>query len=151
MFVEDKFVAFGMRCYFKLFSGWISVEKVGVDNAMLRRSSRGCVISSRTFCSMTSLLSCRASWTLRENPLTFNRLCLVGFVAEILGSSGGEFSDRVSVIDFVGCPSEIVTMSFSSPEATLLLVSTKNHDLWLCPISGLRFTIFRLLCAHLRV
>ena len=32
MFVEDKSVAFGVRGYFELFGGWVSVEEVGVDD-----------------------------------------------------------------------------------------------------------------------
>ena len=31
-FVEDESVAFGVRCYFELFGGWVSVEEVGVDD-----------------------------------------------------------------------------------------------------------------------
>ena len=30
------------------------------------------------------------------------------------------------------------TISFSSPEAALLLVSTKNRDLWPCPTTEVR-------------
>ena len=38
--------------------------------------------------------------------------------------------------------------TFSSPEAALLLVSTKNRDLWPAPISSPRFSDFRSFYAH---
>jgi len=107
-FVEDESVAFGVRAYFELFGGWVSVEEVGVDEsdvtAFLKRLRDFVEVLSHDIIVELS----GASDVEREASDFAADFALLGFVAVIFGSGGSEFGDEVSVIEFVGHFTDIV-------------------------------------------
>jgi len=101
-FVEDETVAFGVRCYFELFGGWISVEVVGVDDGDVTAFlERMCDFVEEVLSHDVIVELSGASDVMREPSDFAADFALLGFVAIILGSSGSEFVDGVSVIEFV--------------------------------------------------
>ena len=109
-FVEDESVAFGVRSYFELFGGWVSVEEVGVDDrdvpSFIERI-KNFIVEVLTHDVIVELSG--SSHIERESSDFTADFALLGFVTVILGSSGSEFGDGISVIEFVGHVSEIVT------------------------------------------
>ena len=109
-FVEDESVAFGVRCYFELFGGWVSVEEVGVDDrdvpSFIERI-KNFIVEVLTHDVIVELSG--SSHIERETSDFAADFALLGFVTVILGSSGSEFCDGISVVEFVGHVSEIVT------------------------------------------
>ena len=102
-FVEDESVAFGVRCYFELFGGWVSVEEVGVDDrdvpSFVERI-KNFVVEVLTHDVIVELSG--SSHIERESSDFAADFALLGFVTVILGSSGSEIGDGISVIEFVG-------------------------------------------------
>ena len=101
-FVEDESVAFGVRCYFELFGGWVSVEEVGVDDrdvpSFVERI-KNFVVEVLTHDVIVKLSG--SSHIERETSDFAADFALLGFVTVILGSSGSEFGDGIAVIEFV--------------------------------------------------
>ena len=109
-FVEDESVAFGVRCYFELFGGWVSVEEVGVDDrdvpSFVERI-KNFIMEVLTHDVIVELSG--STHVERETSDFAADFALLGFVTVILGSSRSEFGDGITVIEFVGHVSEIVT------------------------------------------
>jgi len=108
-FVEDESVAFGVRGYFELFGGWISVE-VGVDDGDVTAFlERLCDLVEEVL-SHEVIVELSGTSDVEREPSDFAAdFALLGFVPIIFGSSGSEFGDEVSVIEFVGHFTEIVS------------------------------------------
>ena len=98
-----------MRGYFEVFGGWVSVEEVWVDDGDVAAFiERLCdfveeVLSHDIIVELpgTSNVEREAS----DFAADFALLC---FVAVIFGSSGSEFGDVISIIEFIGHFTEIV-------------------------------------------
>jgi len=108
-FVEDESVAFGVRGYFELFGGWVSVEEVRVDDGDVTAFvERLCDFVEEVLPHDVIVELSGTSNVEREASDFAADFALLSFVAVIFGSSGSEFGDEVSVIEFIGHFTEIV-------------------------------------------
>jgi len=99
-----------VRRYFELFGGWISVEEVRVDDGDVATFfERLCDFVEEVLSHDVIVELSGASYIEREASDFAADFALLGFVAVIFGSSGSEFGDEVSFIEFVGHFTEIVS------------------------------------------
>ena len=101
-FVEDESVAFGACDHPKMFGGGIPPEEIGIDHidvASFVERLRDLIDQVLTHDVIVQLLG---SANVQGEPSHFAAdFTLTGLVAVILGTSGGEFCDEVTVIEFV--------------------------------------------------
>ena len=101
-FVEDESVAFGVSGYFELFGCWISVEEVGVDDDDVAAFLERLCDFVEEVLSHDPIVELSGASDVEREPSDFAAdFALLSFVAVIFGSSGSEFGDEVSVIEFI--------------------------------------------------
>ena len=101
-FVEDESVSFGTWDDSEMLSGWVSPKEIRVDHidiASFVERVRDLVDQILTHDVIVELLS---TANVQGEPSHFSAdFALTGLVTVILGTSGGEFCDGVTVIEFV--------------------------------------------------
>jgi len=99
-----------VRRYFELFGGWISVEEVRVDDGNVAAFLERLCDFVKEVLSHDIIVELSGTSNVEREASDFaTYFALLSFVAVIFGSSGREFGDVVSIIEFIGHFTEVVS------------------------------------------